>query len=96
MQKITPSQKRRLHQLLNELGYMAYKSQIIGSYTEGREEHSSEMRYAEAISAIAGLEAEVEKRKKVNADRTNRMRRKLIALCYQVGWVSRFCQIQLP
>lgn len=88
MEKISKAQNKRLHQLLSEVGYARYKAQIVGSYTSGRTEHSSDMYNNEAASMIAYLEAEREKCRAQKAEKCNTMRRKLIAMCYQLGWVN--------
>lgn len=87
MTTITKAQNKRLHQLLSKLGYMEYKEQIVSSYSNGRVAHSSELYSVEADRAIKGLQAEWKKKQKSQEDKANTMRRKLIALTYQLNWV---------
>lgn len=76
MQYITKDQLKKLHVLLNQLGLIDDKKEIVSHYSKGRTESSRELTIAEAgalISALAGN------------DGNDRMRRKVFALAYEAG-----------
>ncbi len=76
MKRITTDQLKKLHVLLNQLGLIADKKQIVQHYSKGRTDSSKELTIAEAgalISALAGNDGD------------DRMRRKVFALAYEAG-----------
>lgn len=80
--KITPSQNRRLHQLLNDLGLMEDKKELVRSFTNGRAESSKELSVDEAKRLIFHLEG-IHK----TDDPADRRRKKVLAICYNMGWI---------
>lgn len=80
--KITPSQNRRLHQLLNELGAMEIKKELVSSFTRGRSDSSKDLTITEAKSLIVHLQGF-----QVNDNPADRMRKKIIAICYKIEWI---------
>jgi len=80
--KITPAQNRRLHQLLHDLGLMEDKKHLVSMTTRGRTESSKELSVAEAKTLILHLEGVTTK-----DDRADKMRKKIFAICYNIGWI---------
>jgi hypothetical protein len=76
MKNITKDQLSKLHVLLNQLGLMADKKEIVRHYSNGRTESSKELTIAEAGALIGAL---------AGNDGNDRMRRKIFALAYDAG-----------
>jgi len=72
------SQNKLLHALLNATQLTDMKEELVLSYTGGRTEHSSEMSYTECEQLINALQQD-----------TNKMRRKILSICHQLGWYVR-------
>jgi hypothetical protein len=79
--KIEPAQMRTLHAMLNELGLMDMKREIISSHTEGRTDSARELSVAEANAIIASLAEE-------KAGKVEPMRKKIIHLLCLMGYVQ--------
>ena len=99
---IAPTQKKRLHLLLNQTGNTENKATIVEGFTEGRTIHSSEMTQQEAFEMIDHLVNLASSDKRQTPE--NKMRRKLISLAYEMRWakpgdwkkavqsIDKFCQ----
>jgi hypothetical protein len=88
MQKITPNQNKRLHQLLAMTGLKEEKKALVLEYTRGRSDSSREMLMAEAQGLIDHLEnslktPEPSLQKEIEADK---MRRKILSLSHELRW----------
>jgi hypothetical protein len=81
---------KQLHALLAQTDLMANKGLLVGSFTNGRSESSKDMNDYEAIGLITHLKGLKSKQdaslRKVEHDRANAMRKKIIALAHQMGW----------
>lgn len=87
--KIIPSQNRRLHQLISLIGLNAdSKEMLIHTYTEGRSISSADLLQSEANNLIAHLETM--QRASTTDERCNKMRKKILSICHQMGWYRRF------
>jgi hypothetical protein len=86
---ITPTQKKRLHCLLNQTGNANNKAVMIIGFTEGRTEHSSEMTQQEAFEMIDHLQLLLpDKYSPLGGGGENKMRRKIISQAYEMGWAK--------
>jgi len=91
--KIQPSQLRRLHQLLNALGLMEEKPQLVRQYTNERTSSSRAMMPHEAKMLIKGLE-DLQKPKAKHytptahdqAASADIMRKKIISMFREIGY----------
>lgn len=84
---------KQLHSLLSKNGLMGQKAALVQGFTKGRTEHSSEMLQYEAIEMVQylkGLQPANQTKKPAakitNAQKANRMRRKIIAMAHAMGW----------
>lgn len=94
MQPIKPSTSRQLHTLLSRTGQMDNKREMIKEATQGRTESARDLYEHEAISMIHGLQQQpaAQQRtpgKKAKADSADKMRKKILAICHQLGWYQR-------
>ncbi|MFB9862387.1 phage protein GemA/Gp16 family protein [Rufibacter immobilis] len=87
-----PEQNRRLHFLLNELGLMDYKAELVEQHSATKSTSSKDLTPQEAKALIDHLE-----RSKTRQSRDQRpqqrtpeekMRRKIFAICYTIGWIE--------
>ncbi len=79
----TPQQNARLHGLINELNIDAdTKATLVHSHTDGRTSSSREMMNWECQNLIKFLE----KQEKPKNDSADKMRKKIISICYEMGW----------
>lgn len=94
--KVTPALIRRIHMLLpdhykqdNEL-----KQMLVHQYTAGRATSTKELELSEAKRLISDL---------LRADPTDKMRKKILSICHELGWhtpsgkldwtrINRFCE----
>jgi len=89
--KMRPEQNRRLHFLLNELGLMEHKAELVEQYSATNATSSRELTPQEAKALIEHLE-----RSKTRQGRSpkpqytpeEKMRRKIFAICYTIGWIE--------
>lgn len=91
MAYINPNQNRLIHALLNELGMREQKAALVLVHTNGRTDKSSEMGVEEAQSLINTLNAKKStivwtKAKEISEKSADRQRKKVLAICYQLGW----------
>jgi hypothetical protein len=91
MNKITPSQNRKLHLLLTQTGMMEHKADLVKEYSCINSESSKDLLSQEAKALINHLEKitppqpeQVEKA--VKKDQTDRMRKKLFYYGYMMKW----------
>jgi len=86
---IQPSQKRRLHLLLNLTRLMWQKQSLISSFTGGRTEHSSQMTDKEAEALISYLQDQGQDNDKDEINkRMDKMRKKLLSYVYEMRWAA--------
>lgn len=76
-------QSKTLHTLLSKTGLMNSKKDLILGFTHGRAESSKDLTEREAAMLIAYLQ-----RQKKEEDPCNRMRRKIISMCYELRWAK--------
>lgn len=92
MQKITPKQNRRLHQLLTETGQMEYKKDLVKGYSSIKSESSKDLLPNEADALIRHLESYKTSLKpakptfKTGSPEADRMRKKIIHYAHNMGW----------
>jgi hypothetical protein len=80
------TQNKALHGLLMKLNIAAeHKAELVLSFTDGRTERSSEMTYAECQSFIQWCQSQLREEE----DKCQRMRRKILAICHELGWYKR-------
>jgi hypothetical protein len=87
-----PSTNRQLHALLTQAGAMQHKQELVSGFTQGRTVHSSEMHQHEAEALIRFLRAHLQERQPAAAtaaNRADRMRKKILAICHTLGWYRR-------
>lgn len=88
---MTTGQNRRLYQLLNQTGQVHFKAELVASFTGGRSLSSKDLTPNEARELIAHLErqvvAEPKKPVEIPDSPSQRMRKKIFALCYQMGYI---------
>jgi hypothetical protein len=74
MKPITPAQLKKIHVLLNQMGRMEYKSDMVHSLTDGRATSTKDLTTNEAKAFIGYL---------AQFDGNDKMRKKVIALAYE-------------
>ena len=79
--KVTNQQIRRISYLLRVANLESQKETLVLSFSNGRTESRAGLRFSEAAELIAYLQKEANE-----LDTANRMRRKLIAKCHNLGW----------
>ena len=89
-------QNRKLHALLTQANMMDDKKTLVKEYTNGRSESSTDMNFHEAEALIRHLEQAVKSTKpaiatvkKTSYDpefAKNKMRNKMLAIGYSMGW----------
>lgn len=79
---MTPQQNKIIHSLLNQLGLMPQKANLVLSFTNQRTESSKEMHPIEALEFIKWLTNET----KNEAEKANQMRRKILAKAHRIKW----------
>lgn len=73
---------KQLHYLLSASGLVGEKADLVLSFTDGRSESSPDMNDSEAIEMINWLQT------KQPEDASNKMRRKIISLAYEMRWAK--------
>jgi len=90
----TLARHRRLYGLLRDTGTDRYRHELVWSYSSGRTDNSAELSDLEAEELIRHLEAMI--KAKPTSDhptrsgidyRGQKMRRRILSLCYTIGWV---------
>jgi hypothetical protein len=82
----TKGQLRIFHAILAKRGIADMKSQLVSSQSDGRTEHASELTVTELSNLIKRLQLEPEIRFDSAKEAENRMRRRILSLCYSIGW----------
>ena len=89
MKKRNEVQNRKLHLLLNKAGLMEEKPELVSFYTNGRTSSSRELSFQEAEKLIRYLESITQgKTAPTPADKADKMRKKVISVCYELGWIE--------
>jgi len=84
--KRTTKQSNRLHGLLGKLGLMDEKASLVLEYTMDRTSKSSEMNQHECQHLIQFLESNAPK--SATYVKLDKMRKKIIAICYDLKWTK--------
>lgn len=88
----TNGRHRRLYGLFHETGTEKYRHDLVSSFTDGRTTNSAELSDLETDELIKHLEKMVHKEHgptRSGADyKGQQMRRRILSLCYNIGWVS--------
>lgn len=77
-----------LHAILAKRGMMDVKQQIVSDSTGGRTEHSSDMQIGEITDLLTRLNKGAEIRLSADQEAGNRMRRRMLSMCYTLGWTK--------
>ncbi len=75
---VTKKQLTKIHVLLNQLGVIDEKAELVKQITNGRETSSRQLTFNEAKSLLAHLS---------KFDPLDKMRRKVFALAYEAGFI---------
>ena len=87
--KRTQSQNKRLYGLFGRLGIDEdTRKMMVANFTNGRTEHTSDMSVDEANALISALNDELRNQKKQQYEESNRLRRKIFKLFYELGWIA--------
>lgn len=95
--KISPAQIIKFNALLHNLRLdEEAKRDIIYNYTNGRSDRTNDMLFAEAKEMISFLakqageqpQPSTEQKKVAERSRSDKMRKKVIAIAYQLGWIK--------
>jgi hypothetical protein len=78
MNSITHEQLKKLHTLLSQQGMMDYKKELVYEFSGHRTDSSKQLTLIEARELIMHL---------AENDPCNKMRRKIIAICYKIGMI---------
>jgi hypothetical protein len=82
------NQNKRLHLLLGKASLLAEKPELVSFFTDGRTTSSRELTYEEAENFINYLEGMSQLQKTSGKESTEKMRRNIIAICYELGWIE--------
>lgn len=89
----TPDQNRQLHTLLGKLSIDAeVKQELVYEFTAGRETSSSKMEVKECQALINHLNHIV----KHGGDKTDKQRKKILSICYEMNWTVEGGRIDWP
>lgn len=97
--KRTLQQNAQLHTLLTRLDLQEEKADLVYQHTQGRTTRSSEMLYNECASLIGYLNNMVSRKQRSRFDYNdpaNRMRRKILSICHEMGWETDSGKIDWP
>jgi hypothetical protein len=87
----TIGRHRRLYGLFHETGTDKYRRDLVSSFTDGRTNNSAELSDLEADELIKHLEKMTRKEHGPTHSgvdyKGQQMRRRILSLCYNVGWV---------
>jgi hypothetical protein len=92
--KATKSQIKVLHAVLIRRGLMDMKPALVSDQSEGRTEHSSDLKYNEMKDLIDRLNKGYEIKTRTDKEASNKMRRRILSLCFNLGW-TRYSIIRL-
>ncbi len=80
-------QNKKLYTLMYVLGIGPEgKAELVWNYTGQRTIHSSEMDETECQALIDHLQIRVDKVRKKENDAAQKMRRKILSICHEMGW----------
>lgn len=79
----TDKQKKAIRALLHKQGLLQNKDEIVLSFTNNRTSHISEMNIEEAKDLLGWLFGDQKEKDKAEA-----MKKKLFAMCHEIGWIS--------
>lgn len=83
----SPKQNTILHALIGALGIDSEtKETLVFSFTGGRETSSAKMTVQECQALIDHLNKYTKKKKPVDDEKAERMKRRIIAMCHEMGW----------
>lgn len=82
--KITNTQNKRLHALLQKRGLMEMKGDLVRQFTDQRTCHSSEMLIGEANEMIITLEKASDAVIRRPVPKGDAQRKRIISICYQL------------
>lgn len=82
----TKNQIKMLHAILAKRGMMDMKQQLVSEASDGRTEHSTELRYGEITKLLTHLNQGAEVRLSADKEAGNKMRRRILSMCYSAGW----------
>ncbi len=85
--KANKQQIRIFHAILVNRGLMEMKRELVSDQSSGRTEHTTELDVHE-LQALINRLTDKSKPVALNTDREagNRMRRRILSLCYTLGW----------
>jgi hypothetical protein len=83
---ITTKQKTMLRAMLAQANLMEAKDELVYSYSQERTTHSSELTATEYAALIGYIKAQMPPRKNPDVAIANKLRRKIIALAWQMNW----------
>ncbi|MBW7848359.1 MAG: hypothetical protein H3C41_09800 [Bacteroidales bacterium] len=82
----TKQQLKVFHAILAKRGLMDMKPIIVSDESSGRTEHASQLTVHEMAALIKRLQVNHELRFDTVKTAENRMRRRILSLCYSLGW----------
>jgi hypothetical protein len=91
---ISTSINAQLHLLLAQTKLLPQKANLVESFTNGRSGSTKDLHFIEATEMLTYLRTEFAKQnkadttKKKDDDQANKLRRKLIALAWQMNWTT--------
>jgi len=81
----TPHQNKQLFAILNKLGIDTEgRAELVYNATNGRTKSSADLGYQECLRLIQSLNGEANE----EARKANRMRKKVLSICYEMGWTK--------
>lgn len=87
--KASPAQIRVFYAILAKRGIMDMKQELVSEASSGRTTHSSELDRDELQELIDRLDTRTEhavRSREEIARRANTMRRRILSMCYNIGW----------
>lgn len=82
----TKKQLKVFYTILSLRGLAEMKAQIVSSHSDGRTEHASELSSGEMKVLIDKMQLNPTLRFNSIQEAENRMRRRILSLCYTLGW----------
>lgn len=84
----TKKQLKVFYTILSLRGLAEMKAQIVSSHSDGRTEHASELAPSEMKALIDKMQLNPTLRFDSTQEAENRMRRRILSLCYTLGWTT--------
>ena len=84
----TKGQIRVFYSILAKRGLTEMKPHLVSSQSDGRTEHASQLTVSEMSALINRLQLAPELRFDTTKTAENRMRRRILSLCYSIGWTT--------